>query len=242
MSRLLYIRHGQASYGQANYDQLSPLGYAQATSLGSYLLRQEQKFDAIYVGPLQRHHQTLEMVQEEYAKAGVELPPPVEMAELVEHRGPQVLKELLPRLRHRDKQIDIWQSEIEADITLKVKNGLLIFDRAMALWAQGELDDIHPKEYAKWPAFRTMVEQGLERVICEHSDQKGQHIGMFTSGGTIAATIGRTLQMADHARVISLNGIVQNASMTEILFSNHRITLKSFNRVPHLSDDQLTYV
>jgi len=242
MSQLLYVRHGQASYGKADYDQLSPLGYKQGTALGEYLIRKEHRFDVLYVGQLKRHYQTLEMVQAEYDKAGAALPAPIEIAALNEHRGPSVLKALLPQLREHDKDIAIWQSELEADPSLKVKNGLLIFDRAMDMWAAGKLDEIHPPEFEKWPVFRKTVEDGFDKMIEDHHQDKGINIGCFTSGGTISATLGKVMGIEDHARVISLNGIVQNASLSEIVFSGRRVTLKSFNKVPHLTDDMLTYV
>jgi broad specificity phosphatase PhoE len=41
MAKLLLVRHGQASYGQLDYDKLSPRGEQQARELGPYLAAQE---------------------------------------------------------------------------------------------------------------------------------------------------------------------------------------------------------
>src|SRR6218665_2955945 len=57
---ILYLgRHGQASLGAADYDQLSPRGQAQALRLGEYWRAQGQTFDAVITGTLRRHRQTL---------------------------------------------------------------------------------------------------------------------------------------------------------------------------------------
>ena len=39
MANLLVIRHGQASFGAENYDQLSPLGQRQADLTGEFLAK-----------------------------------------------------------------------------------------------------------------------------------------------------------------------------------------------------------
>ena len=55
MSRLVLVRHAQASIGHANYDQLSPRGEEQARSLGAHWAEMRTVFDQVFVGPRQRH-------------------------------------------------------------------------------------------------------------------------------------------------------------------------------------------
>ena len=86
------------------------------------------------------------------------------------------------------------------------------------------------------------MNKGYDDIINEHRDQRGQTIGLFTSGGTISAIMGRVLGIASQKDVIGLNGIVQNTSITEILFSSHRSTLKRFNEVSHLPNEMHTFV
>ena len=59
MGIIYFVRHGQASLGAQNYDQLSDLGYAQAEQLGLYFQQQQFEFEAVYTGTLQRQKQTL---------------------------------------------------------------------------------------------------------------------------------------------------------------------------------------
>jgi broad specificity phosphatase PhoE len=58
MGTLYLVRHGQASFGAANYDQLSPLGVQQCRQLGSYFASKRRRFAAVYTGTLQRQIQS----------------------------------------------------------------------------------------------------------------------------------------------------------------------------------------
>jgi len=242
MSQLFYIRHGQASFGKPDYDQLSDLGYQQSNILGSHFGEKNIEIHEIYVGPLKRHRQTLESFIEGFQGNGKNLPKAQILPELDEHRGPEILKRAMPYLLESDEQIRIWQKLIQDNPHQKSKYGLLIFDRAMELWADGSLTDHQPPEFDTWPVFRKSVSTGFDKVLEKHRTQRGQNILLFTSGGTISAIIGRLMNIESHTKVIQLNGIVQNASYTEVLFNEDKYTLKSFNKVPHLSTEMLTYV
>jgi broad specificity phosphatase PhoE len=58
MGQLFLVRHGQASLGSHDYDQLSDLGHRQAERLGHYWRERDQQFDAVVIGGLRRHAQT----------------------------------------------------------------------------------------------------------------------------------------------------------------------------------------
>ena len=60
MALITLIRHGQASFGAANYDQLSTLGYVQAKHLGNLFAQQQQQFNQVWMGAMARHRQTAE--------------------------------------------------------------------------------------------------------------------------------------------------------------------------------------
>ena len=62
MGTLYLVRHGQASFGADDYDQLSPLGHQQAVRLGEYWRSklQNQPIEAVMMGSLKRHQQTWE--------------------------------------------------------------------------------------------------------------------------------------------------------------------------------------
>jgi broad specificity phosphatase PhoE len=88
MARLILARHGQARYGEADYDRLSERGQEQARALGRQLAR--DKLDALYVGPLRRHIETAELAAE---GAGGALPAPIALAEVAEYPAFDIVKQ-----------------------------------------------------------------------------------------------------------------------------------------------------
>lgn len=241
MSRLLYIRHAQASFMKENYDQLSDLGFRQSLILGQHLVASNYRFNKIYVGPLVRHWQTMEKVQEAYTAKGISLPEPVQIEELKEHQGMEVMARLLPQLIAQYDVVKKWTDEAQENPTLRKKNHLRIFTWFMKRWAADQIELAHPADLEPWSVFRKRVSQGMEKIISDQ--EKGLNIAVFTSGGTVAASLGHALEMEKEERIVELNGIVKNTSMTTFLFSSGRVSLQSFNEVPHLSEKELiTYV
>ena len=58
MSELVFVRHGQASFGAASYDALSERGFEQVRELARHWLEMGESFQAIYSGTLQRQRET----------------------------------------------------------------------------------------------------------------------------------------------------------------------------------------
>ena len=68
MASIYLIRHGQASFGQENYDQLSELGQQQAVRLGQVISKRLPRFDAVCLGTMKRHRQTAENCLNEFGQ------------------------------------------------------------------------------------------------------------------------------------------------------------------------------
>ena len=64
MGTLYLVRHGQASFGAADYDQLSPLGQQQSVRLGAYFREKGLRFDSALTGTLRRQQQTYAGIRE----------------------------------------------------------------------------------------------------------------------------------------------------------------------------------
>ena len=60
MGTLYLVRHGQASFGAANYDQLSELGQRQCAQLGAWMQARGKVFEGALRGTLARQRQSLE--------------------------------------------------------------------------------------------------------------------------------------------------------------------------------------
>src|SRR5438067_9944171 len=102
MSVLTLVRHAQASFLAANYDELSPLGRKQAQLLGEFWARRQIDFDEVYCGPRARQRQTAEIAGAACTQAGRPWPEPVVLAELDEYDLGSLLRHLAPDLARHD--------------------------------------------------------------------------------------------------------------------------------------------
>ncbi|RMF18350.1 MAG: histidine phosphatase family protein, partial [Candidatus Dadabacteria bacterium] len=189
MAQLYFIRHGQASFGQADYDQLSELGVEQSRHLGAFWRRLPQQPSRVVVGPRRRHQQTWEAFADAY---GAPLPDPEVhpafdeyQADPVVRTGFSQLAPVSPELQH------ILQTFSQAQ-----QGRERIFQRAFELvtraWVRGQLDVPDAEPFA---AFRARVNDGLER-LAEEADRDAVTL-VFTSGGPVAASAAHILDLDD---------------------------------------------
>ena len=69
MAVIYFIRHGQASFGQKDYDQLSRIGERQARILGHHFQRVAPKLDLFCSGGMTRQDHTAELAREAMGSA-----------------------------------------------------------------------------------------------------------------------------------------------------------------------------
>ena len=74
MAEIICVRHGQASFGSDDYDQLSETGYLQARLLGMHLSQAGVELAAIISGSLKRQLQTAQGVVDVYLEKGLAVP------------------------------------------------------------------------------------------------------------------------------------------------------------------------
>jgi broad specificity phosphatase PhoE len=235
MALLTLVRHGQASFLQANYDRLSELGERQARILGEYWLRTGARFDQVYYGPACRHLRTGEIVADVFRQAGADWPNPVTIDELDEYPGIEVVRTFLPGLMETHEDIRALEAEFrqagEQTVAFRIYDKL--FERVTRMWVDEELDS---PDIESWKDFRARVERGIQRVRRD-ADKNGR-IVVFTSGGVIGATVGLALNLAPQ-KTLEMSWTSRNASYAEFLFSADRFSLSSFNNHPHLEDEAL---
>ncbi len=241
MSRLICIRHAQASFGAADYDQLSELGYEQSAHLGDYMAGEAIAIDKIYIGPLKRHRQTYETVRKSYQDQGQSLPDPEVLSGLAEHRGPEILRAAMPQLIDTYPEVKGWHDDTVNHPERKIRNHFRVFNFFMMRWATDNIDFDLSVEHQDWQTFKKEVTGALQTIIS--ADSRGVTAAAFTSGGTISAIMGYALEMQDDARIIEMNDSVINTSMSEFKYSEGRMSLHRFNLTPHLKKKELiTYV
>jgi broad specificity phosphatase PhoE len=235
MSVLILVRHGQASFAAADYDNLSALGRDQARLLGDYWLQRNLAFDEVFAGPRARQRETAELVGARHVVAGRPWPVLNVLPELDEYDLTGLMHTLAPELVKRDT---MFASLVEG--YRKDPNGPDRYRRfqqmfeALTLHWQSESAAVDGVE--SWPAFRNRVQRGLHRVL--RGPGRGRRVVMFTSGGFIGTAVHLALGAPDRS-ALEVNWRIRNCSLTEFVFSGARLSLDNFNTVPHLEDPAL---
>lgn len=234
MSHLVLVRHGQASFLEKNYDQLSPKGEAQSRLLGEYWASHKIIFDRIYSGPKVRQRETARLTGEAYKKAGVPWPEPELLPEFDEFQAEAVIERALPGLIESDEHIRSMYRDFQAAATrpAQFKTFQRLFEVVVGRWAAGHLplEGIEP-----WPDFVARVQLALGKFA--RNGTRGQRIAIFTSGGPTAVAVQHALDLSTPA-TLRTAWMVRNCSFTDFLFSGERFTLSSYNATPHLTDPE----
>ena len=235
MSRLLLVRHAQASAGSADYDRLSELGWRQAGELGRRWAERGLAPDRVCIGPCRRQRETSEGVAAAYAELGLRWPEPEPLAELDEHDGYLVFTRSLPSLAGADDEARAALDMVDEPSNRDMRVYYRVYQRATRQWARGELE-LPDERLEDWPEFRRRAERAVAELTT--GDGPGRTVVAFTSAGPVAVGVGRALALRDET-VLDLSWRVRNCSVSEFLFSGGRFSLHSFNTQPHASDPEL---
>jgi len=225
MGRLVLIRHGQASYGQADYDKLSPTGEQQARVLGPTLAA--LRLDALFVGPLRRQQQTAA-----FARETAELPAPTTLPELAEYPGFEMVTHLLPKLVAEDPAFAALATKPSGRGPDALELADRAFHRILHAWGR---DEWHVEGLERVTEFAARVRRGLETAIAG-----GRKVGVVTSAGPIGVAVGLVFGAAEH-RMVRTSVVVRNASISELVYRSasfawepEQVSLLTFNSVGHL--------
>ena len=214
MGTLYLVRHGQASFGAADYDQLSPLGQQQSQRLGAWFRARGMRFDAVLTGTLRRHAQTL---------AGIEA-------------GLQARHEVqaLPGLNEYDSEAvvrAVHPGPIAAPGSPELAPAFFrLLREGLAEWMAGTTQ---PEGMPTHADFVAGVVGALDLVRRQHADGT---VLVVSSGGPIAAALGHVLGLAADA-TIDMNMHIRNSALSELKVGPKRHSLISFNTLPHLDGD-----
>ena len=238
MGTLFVVRHAQASFLEANYDQLSQLGEAQARTLGEYWAQRGVIFDRVGVGPRVRQKDTARLVREAFERNGLPFPQPLVFAEFDEYPGEAVLESSLPRLLRENRHIQNLHAAFQsaADSVRRRATFQKLFEAVIGKWVQGE---IVPAGGETWLEFCARVNSGLSEFLS--AGRRGERVAIFTSGGPTAVAVQRALQLSPE-RTLQVSWMSRNSSWSEFLYDAERFTLSSFNSHGHVVDPaMLTY-
>ncbi len=235
MGNLTLVRHGQARPFDKNSDRLSETGERQSLALGQYWVREGVGFDEVYAGALTRHRRTAEIVGQCFETAGLDWPSLQSIPELNEYDADGMLNRLVPALAERDRNFAQLLAAFEQNKGSADRNRYFqkMFEVVTLTWLSGEIEVEGVEPY---PAFRSRVRGAIKRLT--ETAGGGRRIAIFTSGGVIGLSV-QTALSAPEPKALEINWRVRNCSLTELIFSRGRISLDSFNSIPHLDDPAL---
>ncbi|MEQ8692784.1 MAG: histidine phosphatase family protein [Pseudomonadales bacterium] len=220
MATIYVIRHGQASFGSDDYDNLSELGRLQASRLGEYLRDSDVHLDAAYCGQLRRQRDTAELA---LAAQPGKVPLRVDRR-LDEVRNDEQIELLLPRLLDGDPEL---QAVVDRGLSSS-KDYQKVIAAVFKHWVSPQCD---AAGIQSWQDYASGVQSALRDVMLAQG--KGKSIAMFTSGGTIATLVARVLGVPDHD-VYQFYEPVFNCSITQLFYSGDRVSLSGFNDCSYL--------
>lgn len=215
MGILTLVRHGQASFGAANYDELTRLGHAQAMQTGTHFAQRGLEFDRIISGPLQRQRQTVGAITCQLPVAGdtdivgalKEFAEPSQILASA-HRVPGLAStlaaELSPqeRMQHYGQTIQAWCA------------GTIELEGAQSI-------DEFIGRVGDWFAHAVSGNRRARRTLA------------VTSAGVIAACMVTHFGLPA-SRLSEFAAVIRNCSVTEFIFSENRCSLLAFNNTTHL--------
>ena len=216
MGTLYLVRHGQASFGADDYDNLSELGVKQSVRLGEYWRGKGLTFDAVLVGTLKRQAQTYAGI---CAGAGFNLQA-LQWPGLNEYDSAAVIATVHPQPLQKPDTPELYRHHFRL-----LRDGL-------TQWMNGV---VSPKGMPSYPEFLSGVTTALDHVrSLKHGDNGGSgNVLMVSSGGPISTAVGHVLGTTPET-TIELNLRIRNSSVTEFSFNPKRHSLVTFNNLPHL--------
>jgi broad specificity phosphatase PhoE len=214
MGTLYLVRHGQASFGAADYDQLSPLGHRQCVALGQYWRERGIQFDAALTGSLKRHAQSLAGIAE-----GLDVTlMPLVWPGLNEYDSAAIVHAIHPEPLPKPDTPELYRHHFRL-----LRTGL-------QAWMRG---DTAPLGMPSYTEFSAGVAGALAHVLASCSAKGSERVLLVSSGGPIATAVGQVLATSADT-TIELNLRIRNSAVTEFAFTPKRHMLQTFNTLPHL--------
>jgi broad specificity phosphatase PhoE len=231
MGKIILIRHGKASFGKSDYDQLSDMGKYQAQVTGQYLRHAKITPTAIYSGTMKRQIETAEI-----AKKSGSLNIPVTINPFFDEYDYQAIIQ-----SHLD---DLIASDptVSEDID-KAFNDLYafrrIFSKLLERWISGKYDK---DGYETFKSYIQRVHQGIDLI---RHQRENDIVLVFTSGGFISVSM-HLIQGLPPEEALKLGWKIYNCSVTSFFCIKKEYQLDMFNSAGHLEMDQtegiLTYI
>lgn len=215
MTAIYLIRHGQASFGKAEYDCLSELGEQQATHLGSVFKGRLDRFDKVVRGSMQRHQQTAEGCLSALGQKDSEA---LVDARWNEYDHQDILAQFDPELATAKAVKDYLSRQDNPHKALEK-----VVMQAFSRWISSQ----HNSDYIEpWPEYQARIQAALAGLINDLEGQK--NVAVFSSGGPIAL-LSQALLGVPADNLMTLNWALVNCGITKLINTRKGVILSSLN-------------
>lgn len=211
MGQIYLVRHGQASFGSQDYDQLSPLGEQQARWLGAYFAERGIRFERVVSGTQRRHRQSAQCILEGMAADQlIEFDAGLNEFDFVD----------LHKAAGGERVVS------GGDLAQQRRAFFSRLKSVLHLWAQ---DQLPGKVAESWVQFQQRVCEALQAL---QTTAQGPLL-IVSSGGPMGALVQQILG-APYQAAIELNLQIHNTGFCQLHFNEETLRLGSFNAIPHL--------
>ncbi|MEZ5491221.1 MAG: histidine phosphatase family protein [Gammaproteobacteria bacterium] len=180
MSELVFVRHGQASFGADSYDKLSQAGIEQVKQLSRHWRELGESFHHLYAGDLRRQQETARELLDhvEVSQRRIQVMPAFN-----EYNGDPLIAIYLRNHRR--------EGGFPAELSLPIPEERLyqrVFEAATAKWIRDELEPADTDVgFEPWRDFQARVHSAMDELMEAH--QNGSKVLISTSGGVIALAL-----------------------------------------------------
>lgn len=223
MTEIYLIRHGQASLGATDYDQLSNVGIQQASLLGRWLAERGISVAHAAYGRPRRHIQTAEALFESL---------PVTLHEQCRSLVEPAFDEFDYRavLVAYDPVFDLQPEGAFGGLGhMSAEEFKAHFSRAFERWVMGR----HDSEYRlSWSEFKARCVKAVREIVKRCAQNENAIV--VTSAGPISAIYQHYLGVSNEC-VDGIRGGIFNTSVTRLSHRQGQTTLAEFNSIAHLA-------
>ncbi len=231
MKEIFFVRHGQASFGKENYDELSELGTLQSKNLGEYFQKEGINFDYCITGTMLRHKQTMQNSISNLTGSRTQ----VLETPLLNEFSENLWRKLAQELSSENQE---FASLAQKVIQSKSHRNRLFFKLAewiLTEWKKGRT----PNGEESYSEFRKRVLSFPE--FLQNINNKGKTGIVFSSGTPISILLSHYSQISPE---IELNWLpyLWNTSLSSLHVRGERTFFSSINNVSHLNKNERTLV
>lgn len=229
MGVVMLIRHGQSSFGTANYDVLSSRGVRQSRKVAKTLADYGVSPTCLIHGGLRRQRETAEQML---------LSTSWQLEAQVDERWRELdhlaVMSVYPTVTENElTQLRSGQLEVRAFHDLYVKS--------TARWSSGVYDSDYPESFVD---FLRRVRDAIGHAARNAGERRTAVV--VTSGGPIAAACAMLTEVGEEPRRLAsswsrFNAVMVNASVTRVVVGSTGARLLTFNEHSWLDRELVTY-